>query len=349
MKAIVLRRSGKPGILKVETVPEPQPAPGEVLVKLHYTGVNYADILSRKGLYGWAVQRPYVPGMEGAGIIEAVGSEVDPSRIGEAVIVGTQNGCYAEKVAVAAERTLPVMPQYSMAENAAFAVTFMTAWVSIFELAALQPGEKLLITAAAGGVGSAAVKLGAAHQATVIGMAGNQAKLDYLQSLGASMAINYRDPNWKTRLYDEAGSVNVVLEMVGGEINRVAFDLMQPFGRMIVTGFASLDLKKWNPLSWWQTWRDMPKVSIPKMAEKTASVMASHLGYLLDQPELMQAIFARLCKFVETHKIRPEIGKIFPFAETAAAHTFIESRQSTGKILLQHKAAEQSSAEEKES
>lgn len=338
MKAILLKKSGKPEVLKPEEVVDPAPAKGEVLVRMHFTGINYAEILSRKGLYGWAVKRPYILGMEGSGIIEAVGEEVEPSRIGQKVMVGTQYGCYAEKVAVPQERAITALGQYRMEENAAFLVNFMTAWVSLFSLAKLQKNEKVLITAAAGGVGTAAVQLAAKFGCQVYGLAGSTEKINFLKSLGASDAFNYREEDCFPRL-KALGGMDVILEMVGGKVYNESFELLNPLGRMAVAGFAGLDLKKWNPLSWWQTWRDIPRVSLMNLAHKSAGVMATHLGYLLKDPPLMQGIFEELREFVSENEIKPIIGKIFPFEQAAEAHAFIESRQSIGKVLLQHDAA----------
>ena len=336
MKAILLKKPGNPESLKITEVPDPSPQKGEVLVKLHYSGVNYAEILSRKGLYGWAVERPYILGMEGAGVIEAVGEGVDASCIGQPVMVGTQYGCYAEKVAVSQERAIPAIEEFSMEESAAFAVNFMTAWGSLFVMAKLQPEERLLITAAAGGVGTAAVQLAAKLGCRVYGMAGSSQKIELLKSLGATDAINYREPGCFDKLRELESGIDVVLEMVGGKIFKESFNLLNPFGRIMIAGFASLDLKKWNPYSWLKTWQDVPRFDIRTMAEKSVAVMGSHLGYLLERPEQMQQIFDDLKAFVIKHQIKPIIGKVFPFEETSEAHRFIESRKSTGKILLKH-------------
>ena len=334
MNAYLLRKIGGPGVLRLTEVADPIPGAGEVLVRLRYIGVNYAEILSRKGLYGWAPKRPYILGMEGAGFIEAVGPGVDQGRVGERAIVGTQYGCYAEKIAVPQERALPAIEHFSMEENAAFAVNYMTAWVALFELARLQKDETLLITAAAGGVGTAACQLAAKMGCRVFGLAGSGEKIALVKKLGAAGAFNYREPEVFEKLRQACGGVDVALEMVGGIIFKESFDLLNPFGRLVVAGFASLDLKWWNPFSIWQTWRDLPRAKITKMAEKSVGVMASHLGYLLEQPQRLQAIFEALRSFVSDTQIRPIIGKVFRFEQAEEAHAFIESRKSTGKVLL---------------
>lgn len=334
MKAILLAKKGGPDVLKLTDVPEPQPSHGEVRVKLHYAGVNYAEILSRKGLYGWKPKHAYTPGMEGSGIIDAVGPGVDDIRIGQRVMVGTKYGCYAEKVVVPSEHAIPALDQYDMKESAAFLVNYMTAWVALFEMAKVKKGETVLITAAAGGVGSAAVQLCSKLGCTVIGLASNPEKLDFIKKLGATHAINYKDPDYDQKIKELVDGVDVVLEMVGGDIYKKNLGLVRFFGRIVVAGFASFNLKKWNPFSWYKTWKDLPRIDIATMSHKSIGIFAFHLGYLLKDTSRTMDCFLRLREFVTIHNIRPVIGKIFPLEQAAEAHRFIESRKSMGKVLL---------------
>ncbi len=317
-------------------MPEPVPGPGEVRVRLGYSGINYAEVLSRKGLYVWAPKRPYILGMEGAGVIDGVGDGVDPARVGREVMVGTQYGCYAEKVVVPEERAIPAIESFTLEENAAFPVNYMTAWVALAELARVAEGEKVLVTAAAGGVGTAAVQLAARLGCEVYGLVGSREKLDLVRSLGARQALSYRDSDCFERLRAVSGGVDVVLETVGGRVYRESQSLLNPFGRLVVAGFAGLDLKRWNPLSWWRTWRDLPRAKVGELAEASTGVMATHLGYLLNEPARLQAILERLRAFVADMGIKPVVGKVFPFEDVAEAHAFVESRRSVGKVLLRH-------------
>ncbi len=334
MKAILLKKTGKPEVLKYSDVPEPEVGPGKVRVKLEYIGVNYAEILSRKGLYGWRRKgKAYTPGMEGAGIIEAVGQSVDASLIGKPVMVGTQYGCYAEKVVVPAEQALPAIEGYTMQENAAFLVNYLTAWIAMFDLMKTKPEETALITAAAGGVGTAAVQLCSAYGNKVIGLAGSDQKLELIKQLGAAKAINYRTQDYG-KIIEEEGGVDVVLEMVGGQIFKTNVKLTRPFGRLAVIGFASFNLKKWNPFSWYRTYRDMPRVDIATMSHRSIGIFSAHLGYLLKNPQRIFLSYEKLRDFVLKHGIHPIVGKVFNLQDVAEAHRWIESRQSTGKVLL---------------
>lgn len=271
MKAYLLKKHGGPDCLMLTEQPDPQPAENEVVVRLHYSGVNFAEILCRKGLYAWEGKRPYVLGMEGAGVIEAVGSNVDPARLGEKVMVGNLTGCYAEKIAVPAERAVPALPNYSMAENAAFLVNFMTAWVSLFPLGKLQPKETALVTASAGGVGTAAVQLAVNHGAKLYGLAGSAEKVDFVKSLGAAGVYNYRERHCFRQLRAESKGIDVALETVGGKVFRQTFGLLNTFGRLMVAGVSNINLQLWNPISWWRTWRDIPRVSLYRMAPRSVA------------------------------------------------------------------------------
>ena len=334
MRAIMLNKSGGPNVLKISDQPEPQPKNSEVQIRLDYAGINYAEILSRKGLYGWAQKNPYILGMEGSGVIEAIGNGVQGSRLGQKVMVAAQYGCYSEKIVVPSWQAEPALPHLSMAENAAFIVNYMTAWVGLIELGRLQPGESVLISAAAGGVGSAAVQIASCLGCEVYGLAGSDEKLSLIERLGAVRAYNYRKENWWTEFYESVGGVDLVIEMVGGNIYNKCFDLLNTFGRIIVSGYASLNLKWWDPLSWWRSWRGIPRVNIVDTAMKSAGVMATHLGYLLKEDERILDVFQKLKSFAIKQDMRPVVGKVFPFEKADQAHAFIESRKSTGKVLL---------------
>ena len=334
MHAYLLTKSGKPNVLKIQEVSDPLLQENNILVKMKYVGINYAEILSRKGLYGWAIKRPYVLGMEGSGVIEKVGNSVETYDVGDKLIVCSQYGCYAEKVSVPPALAVPAIDFYSMEENAAFLVNYMTAWISLFELAKLQKGESVLVTAAAGGVGTAAVQIAAKFGCRVYGLVGSAEKINLVKKCGAEEVFNYGDSNCFKHLQQFCDGINVVVEMVGGKVYKESFKILSPFGRLVVMGFASLDLKKWNPYSWWKTWRDIPRVRIMDIAKKSGGVMASHLGYLLTDQRSMLKIYQDLKDFVTRTEIRPIISKIFEFDQAAAAHTHIESRKNFGKVLL---------------
>ncbi len=354
MKAWMLRRTGGPGVLRLEDVPDPEPGPGEVAVAVDAIGVNYAEVLSRKGLYGWAPDRPYVPGMECAGRIVALGEGVEGRAVGEAVICGTKHGAYAERVVVPAARALPAVQGFTVEENAAFAVNFMTAWVALVEMARLRDTDRVGITAAAGGVGTAAVQIAAARGCRVVGMAGTEEKLERVRALGARATAAYREPGFEARLDDALRSLpdvgeggwavpdgpgpvrglDVVLEVVGGEVFRACRARLAPFGRIVVAGYAELNYTLWNPLSWWRAWRGAPRLDVTRSAEDSVGMLATHVGYLLPDEARLQALWGELGAFVRAHGLRPVVGATYPFEALPEAHAFMESRASVGKIVV---------------
>lgn len=336
MRAIILDQHGGPGVLRVRQVPDPVPGAGQVRVRVEAIGVNYAEVLSRKGMYGWAPALPYTLGMEATGTIDALGAGVEGRAVGERVIVGAQHGAYAERIVVPERQALPAVPGFSTEENAAIAVNYLTAWVALMEMARLRPTDRVLVTAAAGGVGTAAVQIATRFGCATVGMAGSDAKLEQIRALGAESAVNYRRAGFEARLREAAGPgrFDVVVEVVGGEVFRAVWPVLAPFGRVVVAGFASLALRKWNPLSWLRTWRDLPKADIRTLAPASAGIMASHVGYLLDDPPRLARVWGELMAFVAAHDIRPVVGATFSFDQMPEAHRLMESRQSVGKIVV---------------
>ena len=335
MRGVMLRRHGGPESLRLTDLPDPSPGPGQVLVRVKAIGLNYAEVLSRKGLYGWAPKRPYVPGMEAFGEIAAAGPGVE-RREGEPVIVGTQHGAYAELIVVDQAQALPAVGEWSDEENAAFAVNYMTAWVALHRMARLRPDDTVLVQAAAGGVGTAAVQLARRFGCSVYGTASAADKLALLHELGIDGAINYGTTDFEAEVRRLTGGrgVDVVVEVVGGEVFRKSVRLLAPFGRILAVGFAGYNLKMWNPLSWYRTWRDVPKAGIVEMSERSFGIMASHLGYLLKSPELVRQAWDELTAFVAEHSIRPVVGHVMGLEDVAEAHRLMESRRSRGKIVL---------------
>lgn len=336
MRAWMLRRTGGPDVLELVALEPPEPGPGEVAVRVEAIGINYAEVLSRKGLYGWAPKRPYVPGIEAAGTIVSTGEGVSEDRVGEPVLCGMKHGAYAERVVVPAVRAMPAVPGFSVDENAAYGVSFMTAWVSLVEMARLRPGDRVGITAAAGGVGTAAVQIAVAHGCRVVGMAGSDEKLERVAALGAAATANYRSPDFERQLEASAenGRLDVVHEVVGGHVYRSCLSHLDNFGRLVVAGYAQLDYSWWNPWSWWTAWRDAPRLDVGQAAEASIGVLATHIGYLLPDEERLLGLWGAMTRFTEEHGLRPVLGRTYDFGELPEAHRFMESRRSVGKLVV---------------
>ena len=292
--------------------------------------------MARKGFYGWAPKMPYTLGMEAYGTIEEVGGNVSDRKVGDQVIIGTQFGCYAEKFVGHWQATSPAIKQFTPEENAAFFVNFSTAWVGLFEMAKLVTGESVLIQAAGGGVGTAAIQIAKALGCTVYGTISNPEKARLVEDLGIDHAINYLDEDFEEsvmKLTDGQG-VDVIQEMVGGDVFKKSVRVLKPLGRIIVMGYASMDLKKWNPISWYKTWKGVPKANLMDMSKRVYSMMAFHLGYLMKDEAIIDRIIQGLSEFVIKYNLRPVVGQTFSFDEIPKAHELMESRKSMGKIVI---------------
>ena len=336
MKAYLLERHGPPEVLSITEAPEPEPRGDEVRVRVEAIGLNYAEVLSRRGQYGWAPPLPYVLGMEAYGEVDAAGPAVRRRKRGDKVIVLGQHGAYAENLVASEARTVPAVPAYSAAENASVAVNYLTAWVSLFEMARLRPSDRVLVHSAAGGVGTAAVQLAKRFGCSVAGAVGSEGKLETVRGLGADFAYNYRAPDAEAQLERRFGpaAIDVVVALVAGEPYRAALGSLAPFGRVVVAGVAGLQVDRRNPISWLRAWRDLPRPDVRRMAVGSYGVLATHLGYLLRYPERLPRVWGDLRSYLETHRIHPLVGRELPFERMADAHVLMESRESVGKIVI---------------
>ena len=325
MRAIVLTRYGGPDVLRIADVPTPTPAKGEVRVRIEVVGINFAEVLSRRGLYGWAPRLPYILGMEAFGAIDAVGDGVTTHAIGDAVVVGTQYGTYAEQICIPAARALPAPGPLTPVQSAAFAVNYLTAWIGLMEMARLRPADTLLVTSAAGGVGTAAVQLGAKLGARVIGVAG-KGKQDALLSLGAHVALDYAQ-------LDQSEDANVVLEMTGGSVYRAALRRLAPMARVVVAGASDAFPRTRNPFARIAALRNLPRMSLFDMLRRSYGVMSFHVGWLLDAGAVTAA-WRDLVRFAEEHRIVPVVARELAFDEMPDAHRLLEERRNVGKVVV---------------
>jgi NADPH2:quinone reductase len=336
MKAVVLKKIGSKDVLKISEVPDPEPKENEVKIKIETIGLNYAEVLSRKGLYGWAPKRPYILGMEAYGTISAIGSKVKGRKVGDKVIVGAQCGTYAEYICVPDYHALPGFKNFTPEENAAFAVNFLTAYIALFKLAKVQKGDRVLIQSGAGGVGSAAIKLAKAAGCEVFTTAGSDEKIKLVKKFGAKYAFNYNTQDFEKEINEitKGAGVDAVLELVGGEVFKKSLRLLSPFGRLVTAGFTSLALKKWNPVSWIKTYLAIPKADILSLMKKSLTISSTHVGYLLERRELIEPVYLELLKFTAKHKLKPHVGKVFDFKDVALAQEYMETRASSGKVVM---------------
>jgi NADPH2:quinone reductase len=329
MRAVLLTRYGPPDVLRVVDVPTPEPKSGEVRVRIAYAGINFAEVLSRRGVYGWAPRLPYILGMEASGVVDALGEGVSGLARGDSVIVGTQFGTYAELICVPATRVFPAPPGFTARESAAFPVNYLTAWIGLMELARLRPADTLLVTSAAGGVGTAAVQIGSRLGARVIGAAG-RGKQNVVLRMGAAEALDYSVQGWEAQL---TGRIDVALEMAGGDVYRAALRSLAPMGRIVLAGASDAFPHSRNVFARLAALRNLPRASIFDMIRRSYGVMCFHVGWLLDEG-VIALHWRNLVEFAVTHGIRPLIGEEVPFEEIGRAHRLLEERRNIGKVLV---------------
>jgi NADPH2:quinone reductase len=311
MKAILATRIGGPEVLELQDVPDPQPKPGEVLVRVEAAGVNFADTMMTRGLYPAGAQPPYIPGLEFAGIVE---------ETGERVIGFVPKGAYAQRISARREGLLPWPERLSAPEAAAFPINYFTAYFAYW-MADAKENERVLIHAAAGGVGTAAIELGRLFGVETFGTSSSDEKLARLKELGLDHGINYKTADYEKAVLEMTGGegVDIVFEMLGGEHTAKSTRCLRPLGRMIIYGSASGQL---------------PQFDFPAMFQRNASVHALWLTLMAAHREHMAQAWEDMGPWLAEGKLRPIVGHQLPLEQAAEAHRLMVERKNFGKIVL---------------
>jgi NADPH:quinone reductase len=323
MKAVVVNRLGPPEVLEYQDVPEPQAAPGQVLIRVAATGVNFADIMARRGRYHGGAAPPFVPGLDVAGTITSVGTGVTGLAVGQRVAAFPAGGSYAEQVAADPVLVYALPDAVDFETAAAFPTVGVTAYNLLSLVGRLAGGETVLVHAAGGGVGTTAIqmarRLGAGR---VIGTVGDDAKIGLVRDLGADEVINYQREDFAARVRDLTGGsgADVVLDSVAGPTFEASLTCLAPFGRLVVFGQASGE----------------PGVarSADLYGMNRAVLGYSTGGYRRLRPAALRPAAEAVLRLLADGEVRFVVGGRYPLAEAAEAHRSVESRKSTGKILL---------------
>src|SRR6201997_4276945 len=332
MRAVVITKHGPPSVLKVHDRPDPPPpSPGQVRIAVRAAGVNFADHLARVGLYPDAPKVPSVVGYEVAGTIAAVGDGVDPARIGERVLAGTRFGGYAEIVNASAHDTVALPESMSFEQGAAVPVNYATAWAALHGYGSLRAGERVLVHAAAGGVGIAAVQLAKAGGAIVDGTA-SPGKHGQLVALGVDRAIDYRRDGWWKGL----GPYDIVLDALGGTSLRRSFDLLRPGGRLVAYGLSSLQQGEKRSLL-----RAAPQglamlrgLSLISQISDSKAVIGLNMLRLWDDRGTLEPWIGPLSTALSAGTASPIVHAAVPFADAPEAHRILAARENVGKVVL---------------
>lgn len=338
MKAIPIEKAGAPEVLKIVDWPDPTLEPGHVLIDVKAFGLNYADIEARKGQYYDAPKMPFVPGYEVSGIVEQVGDGVRGFKKGDKVLALTSFGGYAEKVATPAEAVYRIPKGMTFADAASIPVNFSTAWHSLVHTGTLLPGSRVLVHAAAGGVGLSAIQIARHFGATVIGTAGSSEKLELIKLFGASEGINYRQSNFVTEIKRVLGerALDIILDPIGGEQLKKELELLRAHGRVVLYGAAAFTNRSGlNALKLIPQFISMASFNIIELLKESRGIYTVNMKRLgEDRPDLLRKHMTDILELFQKKKLKTVIHKSMPWTEIATAHRLMQERKTTGKVIL---------------
>ena len=328
MRAVVCDRLGDPSVLKIEERPIPEPGPTDVVIAVVAAAVNFPDILTVSGQYQHKPELPFIPGVEGAGTIHTVGSDVTNWKAGDRVIFGIRPGAFAEYVKVGAKDHLMRLPAgWSAAEGAGFRVAAQTAYHSLVHRAALKKGEVLLVHGASGGVGLAAVQLGKHLGATVIATGGDDVRLAIVKASGADHVVNYRTSDFVTEVKALTGGkgADAIYDPVGGKVLEKSMRAAAYGARLLVVGFTS---------------GGPSKIMSNHVLIKGLSILGVRAGEtpLRLSPELGRDYVEELPRLAALGVMRPHISHRFPMERAADAFRALIDRQVVGKAVIEMKS-----------
>ncbi|WP_410765148.1 quinone oxidoreductase family protein [Haloferax sp. DFSO60] len=321
MRTVVVPEYGSSDVLDVRETEAPEPAPGEVRIAVEAAGINFADIMQRRGHYRNGPEPTYTPGMEAAGTIDAVGEGVE-REVGERVVALTGGGAYAEYVTASATALFDVPESMSFAEAAGFPIQFLTAYNCLHEWGGLEAGERVLIHAAAGGVGTAAVQLASLAGAETFGTASTERKISLALDLGLDHGIQYTETDFRDVIDGETeDGVDLVLDGVGGKTFDRSLDALSDFGRIVTYGAAS---------------GEVAKADTTRLLFENKSVIGFHLGNAMQKrPESVLGAVPKLSSLLADGKLEVVVGETFDLEDAAEAHQYVEDRKSVGKVVLE--------------
>lgn len=338
MRQIWIGKSGAPEVLEVRDAPDPEPGAGELRIRVHASGINFADILGRMGLYPDLPPLPVVVGYEVAGRVDAAGPGADARWLGREVLAMTRFGGYADVVCVPEIQVFARPGGMSAEQGAAIPVNYFTAWQLVVVMGSLKAGETMLVHSAGGGVGIAATQIARHIGATVIGTA-SAAKHAALQALGVDHLIDYRNEDFEARAREITGGrgVDLILDAVGGDSFKKGYRLLAPTGRLGMFGISAAATGKTASMaSLLRTVAGMPWFQFTPLALINANkgVFGVNLGHLWGEAGRIRGWADQLLGLWEKGVVRPQISRTFRFDDAAAAHHYIQDRRNIGKVLL---------------
>ena len=340
MRAVVITEHGAPDVLKVEERPDPEVGPGELRITVRAAGINFADLMARSGIYPDAPKPPCVVGYEVAGEVESVGEGVTDFAAGDRVLAGTRFGGYAELVAVPVGQVIRLPERMSFEQGAAFPVNYATAYAALVIMGGLKPEERVLIHAAAGGVGIAATQIAKAIGAEIFGTA-SPSKHDAIRAQGVDHAIDYREQDFAAeamRITDDTG-LDVIIDAVGPSSFKKDYEILRSGGRLVMYGLSEVQTGETRnipavlkglirmPLATMPWWKSL------QIMQENKGVFGLNMLKWWDDEGLDRAL-EPLEAGLNEGTYEPVVAEAFPFAEAPAAHRFIAERKNIGKVVL---------------
>ena len=323
MRAVVITHPGGPEVLRLAEVPDPVPAPGEVLVEVAAAGLNRADIMQRQGHYPPPPGAPPYPGMECSGRIIELGPEVTGWQVGDEVCALLAGGAYAEKVAVPQGQLLPVPERVSLVDAAALPEATCTIQGTVYQMGRLAPGDTFLVHGGAGGIGTFAIQIAKAEGCTVACTSGSPEKLARCRELGADLAVSYRDEDFTDSVLDFTGGhgADVILDIMGASYLAPNLDTLATWGRLVVIATRG---------------GNRGEVDLGLMMQKRASIVAATLRTRTakEKAEVVAATRVHIWPLISAGKVVPVVYAVLPMAEAAEAHRLLDDGSHVGKILL---------------
>jgi putative PIG3 family NAD(P)H quinone oxidoreductase len=320
MKAVIITQPGSSEVLQIQDRPTPVIDKQQVLINVKAAGLNRLDIYQRKGNYPPpAGVLEDILGVEVAGVISSVGSNVKSWKIGDRVCALIGGGGYAEYASVEASHCLPIPQNLTFAEAASLPEAIFTVWSNVFWRGHLTAGENFLVHGGSSGIGITAIQLAAAFSANVYATAGSEEKCAACEALGATQCINYKTKDFESEL--TSAGMDVILDMVGGDYFDKNLNLLNPEGRLVYIN--AMEGAKVN-------------LNIPKMMRKRATITGSTLRSRESafKSALAEDIYLKVWPLIDAGKFKPVIAATFPFDQAAEAHLYMESSQHIGKIVL---------------
>jgi NADPH:quinone reductase-like Zn-dependent oxidoreductase len=340
MRAVVITRHGGPEVLEVQERPDPPVGPGQVRVAVRAAGINFADLLARSGVYPDAPSPPCVVGYEVAGEIESVGEGVEDHAIGDRVIAGTRFGGHAELVTVDPAAVYELPDSLSFEQGAAFPVNYATAFAGLVVMAGLEAGERVLIHAAAGGVGISATQIAKSRGAEVLGTA-SASKHAAIVAQGVDHPIDYRNHDFEAEVRRITGGegIDVAFDALGPASFRKDYRLLRQGGRLVMYGYSESDSAgRRNLPAMARTLLRMPVATLPwwkslALMNENKGVFGLNMLKWWDR-EGLDRVVQPLLDDLRSGRIAPVVAEAFPFERAANAHAFIAERRNIGKVVL---------------